>query len=88
MRKKIITVFVLPLIAALAVQAAAASERHHRLTKARVVASERLRNSNAYFAAPRNHPVPSYWAAPGDDSVPSYWSNVDEGAMTSGPAGR
>jgi hypothetical protein len=76
MRKKIFTLFVVPLMAALTVQAAAASGRHHARTKARAVASERLRNSNAYFAAP------------GDYSEPSYWSNVDEGAMTSGPAGR
>jgi hypothetical protein len=39
MRKKILTVLVVPLIAALTAQAAA---------------SERLRNSNAYFAAPAN----------------------------------
>jgi hypothetical protein len=52
MRKKILTVFVVPLITALTVQAAAASERHHTRTKASAVASERLRNSNAHYAAP------------------------------------
>jgi hypothetical protein len=70
MRKKILTVFFVPLLAALTVQAAAATERHHARTKARVVASERLRNSNAYFAAPGAYPTPSYW------------SNRDEGAMS------
>jgi hypothetical protein len=75
MRKKILTVFFVPLIAALTVQAAAASERHHARTKAPAVASERLLNSNALYAAPGDYPVPSYW------------SNRDEGAMTSGPAG-
>jgi hypothetical protein len=75
MRKKILTAFVVPLVAALTVQAAAASERHHTRTKAGMAASERLRNSNAYCAAPSNAPVPSYW------------SNVDEGAMSSGLAG-
>ena len=71
MRKKILTVCVVPLIAALTVQAAAASERHHTRTKARAVASERLRNTNAYYPAPNDSPVPSYG------------SNVDEGAMSS-----
>jgi hypothetical protein len=76
MRKKILTILVVPLIAALIAQAAAASERHPTRTKARVVASERLRNSNAYYAAPVDTPLPSYW------------SNVDEGAMSPGLAGR
>jgi hypothetical protein len=75
MRKKILTLFFVPLIAALTVEAAAASGRHHTRTKARAVASERLRNSNAYYAAPSFTPVPSYL------------SNVDEGAMSSGLAG-
>jgi hypothetical protein len=70
MRKKILTVFAVPLMAALTLQAAAASERHHARTKARTVASERLRNSNALYAAP------------GDYRVPSYWANRDEGAMS------
>jgi hypothetical protein len=46
MRKKIFTALVVPLIAALTAQAATASAHHG------VVASERWRNSNAYFAAP------------------------------------
>ena len=75
MRKRILTVLVVPLIAALTAQAAAASEHHHARTKGRVVASQQWRNSNAYYAAPSDTPLPSYW------------SNVDEGAMSSGPAG-
>ena len=70
-QKKILTVLVVPLIAALTAQAAAA-ERHHR-TKDRAVAIERFRNSNAY-AAPRG-------------AVRSYLRDSDEAAMTSGPAG-
>jgi len=46
MRKKVRTALVVPLIAALTAQAAAASAHHG------VVASERWRNSKAYFAAP------------------------------------
>ena len=74
MLKKIITVLVVPLVAASIMQAAAASERHHTPTKARAVAIEQLRNSNAY-------------AAPGDIAMQSDWSNYSEGAMTSGIAG-
>ena len=51
MRKRILTVLVVPLIAALTAQAAAASEHHHTPTKGRAVASEQWRNSNAYAAA-------------------------------------
>lgn len=76
MRKKILTMLAVPLIAALAAQAAAASAHHHTRTKARVIASERLRNSNAYFAAPDNFAVQS--------DLPDY----AEGAMTSAIAGR
>jgi hypothetical protein len=73
-RKKILTVLVVPLIAAFTAQAAAAE--HHRMrTKDRAVAIERFRNSNAY-AAPRG-----YFA------VRSYLRAEDEAAMTSGPAG-
>jgi hypothetical protein len=53
MRNEFLAVLVVPLIAALTAQAAAASAQHAR-TKARVVASERMRNSNAYFPAPGN----------------------------------
>jgi hypothetical protein len=73
MRKKILTMLVVPLIAALTAQAAAATERHHTRTKERAVVSERIRNSNAY-------------AAPGDIAVQPGWSGYD-GAMGSGTAG-
>jgi hypothetical protein len=76
MRKKNLAVLVVAVIAALTVQAAAASGRHHTRTKVRTVASEGWRNSHAYYAAPSDAPVPS-----------SYWSNADEAAMTSGLAG-
>jgi hypothetical protein len=75
MRKKILTMLVVPLIAALTAQAAAAAEHHHTRAKDRAAAWEQLRNSNAY-------------AAPGDIAVPSYLSNEANGAMASGPAGR
>ena len=73
-RKKILTVLVVPLVAALTAQAAAAEHRHMR-TKDRAVAIERFRNSNAY-AAPR-----------GNIAVRSHLPDYDEAAMTSGPAG-
>jgi hypothetical protein len=75
MRKKTLTVLVVSLLAELTTQAAVASEHHHARTKGRPVADQQLLNSNAY-------------AARGDIAVPSYWQNYDEGAMTSGIAGR
>jgi hypothetical protein len=75
MRKKILTMLVVPLIAALTAQAAAASEHHHTRAKDRAATWEQLRNSNAYDA-------------PNDIAVPSYLTNEDNGAMASGPAGR
>ncbi len=75
MRK--IIILVIPLIAALTAQAAAASERHHARTKGRAVVSEQFRNaydSNAYFA-------------PGYSAGPSRLQKLDNGAMASGPAG-
>ena len=57
MRKKILTMLVVPLVAALTAQAAAASGYHTR-TKAGTVASEQFRNSNAY-APSRDIAVPS-----------------------------
>lgn len=74
MRRKILTVLVVPLIAALTAQAAAATEHHHTQTKGRAVASEQFRNSNAY-------------AAPSNIAVQSDWPDYAEGAMTSGLAG-
>jgi hypothetical protein len=76
MRRKILTALFVPLIAAIAAQAAAASERHHARAKDRAAACEQLRNSNPY-------------AAPDDIAAPSsYWTNYDNGMMASGPAGR
>jgi len=76
MRKKILTVLFVPLIAAIAAQTAAASERPHARAKDRAAVCEQLRNSNVY-------------AAPGDIAAPSsYWTNYDNGMMASGPAGR
>jgi hypothetical protein len=72
MRK--LTIIVIPLIAALTAQAAAASERHHARAKDRAVLSEQIRNSNAY-------------AAPGDFPARSYLRSEDNGAMASGLAG-
>jgi hypothetical protein len=74
MRKRILTLLVVPLIAALTAQAAAASERHHTRAKPRAAAAEQFRNSNAYA-------VPDAFAAP------SYVSNEANGAMASGIAG-
>ncbi|HXB76484.1 MAG TPA: hypothetical protein VNX23_03570 [Bradyrhizobium sp.] len=74
MRKTITTVLAASLVAALTAQTAVASEHHRARAKSRAVATEQLRNSNAY-------------AAPRDIAVPSYWSGLDEGAMASGMAG-
>jgi hypothetical protein len=73
MQKKILTLVVVPLIAAFTAQAAAASEHHHARTKARAEASEQFRNSNAY-------------AAPGNFAEQPGWSGYD-GAMGSGIVG-
>jgi hypothetical protein len=83
MRTKILLV-VVPLAAALTVQAAAAAERHHTRTKARAVPTEHWWNSNAYDAPGYN----SYdFDAPGyrwDDRYDSagYLAGKDEGAMS------
>ena len=74
MPKKLIAVLFIPLVAALAAQAADASEHHHTRGNDRTVLSEQVRNSNAY-------------AAPGDFAAESNRPDYDEGAMTSGPAG-
>jgi hypothetical protein len=73
MRSTILTMLVVPLMATLAVQTAAAAERHHARTKTRAVAIEQFRNSNAYAA-------PAYIAAQ------PYWSGYDC-AAGSGMAG-
>jgi hypothetical protein len=68
------TVLVVPLIAALTAQAAAASD-HYTRAKGHAAASAQWRNSNAY-------------AAPADIAVhSSYWTNLDNGMMASGAAG-
>ena len=74
MRRKVLTVLFVPLIAALTAQAATAAEHHHTQMKGHAVADEQFRDSNAY-AAPRNI------------SVQPGWSDYAEGAMTSGIAG-
>jgi hypothetical protein len=74
MQKKFVTALFIPLVGALTMQTAAASEHHHARAKNRAAISEQLRNSNAY-------------AAPADMAVQSDLSNYSEGAMTSGIAG-
>jgi hypothetical protein len=73
MRKKSLTVLVVPLLVALTAQAAVASEHHRARTKGRTVAIEQFRNSNAY-------------AVPGDIAAQSDLSAYAESAMTSGTA--
>jgi hypothetical protein len=74
MQKKFLTVIFMPLAAALAAHAAAASEHHQTRANDRTALSAQVRNSNAY-------------AAPGDFAVQSTRPDYDEGAMTSGLAG-
>jgi hypothetical protein len=74
MRKKIFAGLAVPLVAALTVQAAAASERHRTRTKGSPMASEQLRNSKAY-------------AGPGYFAVPSRLQQRDNGAFA-GAGGR
>jgi hypothetical protein len=66
MRK--LTLLVVPLIAILTAQAAAASERHYTRTKGRPMTSEQFRNSNAY-------------AAPGYSAARSRLQSLDNGAF-------
>jgi hypothetical protein len=75
MRRTVLTALLVPLMALLTVQAAAASGYHHARAKSRPAASEQLRNSNAY-------------AAPDEIAGQSYWTNYANGEMASGPAGR
>jgi len=75
MRKKVLTLLVVPLIAVLTAQAAAASEHHDARAKDRAAAWKQLQNSNAY-------------AAPDYTAEQSYWTNYANGEMASGPAGR
>ena len=77
MRKKILTMLVVPLIAALSAQAAAASEHHHTRAKHRAAAWEQLRNSNAYAA-------PGYPAGSDFKAEQSYWTNLGNGYSAGG----
>jgi hypothetical protein len=72
MRNKIL-LFVVPLVAALTVQAAAASEHHHTRMKARAVPTGQWWNSYAYDA-------PGYGSSAYDS--PGYLAGKDEGAMS------
>jgi hypothetical protein len=54
MQKKLLTVLLIPLIAALTAQAAAASEYHHRHAKGRAVPYEQFLNSNNAFGGSNN----------------------------------
>jgi hypothetical protein len=77
MRKKILTMLVVPLIAALTAQAAAASEHHHTRAKSRAAAWAQIRNSNAYAA-------PGYPAGSGFKAEQSYWTNLANGYSAGG----
>lgn len=74
MRRKILAELFIPLIAALVTQAAVASEYRHTRAEDHAVASEQVRNSNAY-------------APPRDIGVQSDLSSEANGAMASGIAG-
>jgi hypothetical protein len=78
MRKKLLMAFVVPLVAALTMQAAAASERHHTRVKARAVPTEQWWNSYAYDA-------PGYGGNAYES--PGYLAGEDEGVMSAGMAG-
>jgi hypothetical protein len=71
MRKKILAVLVVPLIAALTAQAAAA-EHHHMRAKDRAAAWSQMRNSNAYAA-------PGYPAGSDFKAEQSYWTSLANG---------
>jgi hypothetical protein len=75
MQTKLITALVVPVIAALTAQAAAASEQHYTRTMGRAVGCEQLPNSNGYAER-------AYIAAE------SYWQNYANGIMAAHPAGR
>ena len=77
MRKKILTMLVVPLIAALSAQAAAASEHHHIRAKSRAAAWAQMRNSNAYAA-------PGYPAGSDLKAEQSYWTNLGNGYSAGG----
>jgi hypothetical protein len=74
MLKIILTVMLIPLLASLTLESAGASKRGKTRWNANVSASEQYRNANAYagYFPPER----------------SYLSNLDEGTMMSGVAGR
>jgi hypothetical protein len=74
MQRKFLTILFIPLVAAITVQAAAASEHHHMRAKNRAVISEQVRNSNAY-------------AVPADMPTQTDLQDYANGAMASGIAG-
>jgi hypothetical protein len=87
MRNKIL-LFVVPLVAALTLQAAAAAEHHHTRTKARAMPTEQWWNSYAYEAPGYNsyaYDAPGYGRDPYES--PGYLASEDEGAMSAGMAG-
>jgi hypothetical protein len=76
MRKKILAMLVVPLIAALTAQTAAAAEHHHTQAKDRVAAWEQLRNSNAY--------APGHAAGSDFKAEQSYFTNMGNGYSAGG----
>jgi hypothetical protein len=77
MRKTILTMLVVPLIAASTAQGAAAAEHHHARAKSRAAAWAQMRNSNAYAA-------PGYPAGPDFKAEQSYWTNLGNGYSAGG----
>ena len=73
MRKKILTMLAVPLIAALTAQAANASEHHHTRAKSRAAAWAQMRDSNAYAA-------PGYPAGSDFKAEQSYFTNMGNGS--------
>lgn len=75
MQQKLISALVLSLFAVTTAQASVATKHRQARTKERAAAFEQWRNGNAC-------------AAPDDIAEPPYSSNLANGAMASGPAGR
>jgi len=84
MRKTILAAVVVPLIAALTAQAAAASEPHHARAKHRAAAWKQIRNSNAYAPPAAAYAEPGYPAASDFKAEQSYWTNYANGYMAGG----
>jgi hypothetical protein len=77
MRKKILTMLVVPIMVALTAQAAAAAEHHHIPAKSRAAAWAQMRSSNAYAA-------PGYPAGSGFKAEQSYLTNLANGYSAGG----